>query len=78
MILKGVRALNDLAKRVVQRTPGATFLDLAAMRSGSPFDGDGHHCVKNYFKQQGDKTYGASCLWRMRGLVTVLSSMLKE
>jgi hypothetical protein len=96
----GVRKLNEIAKRVAKRVPGVTLLDLAELRYGSPFDGDGHHwwvalapgclasaganrgecSIKKYYLQkdwQGEKTFGASCLWRARLLMSTIAGLLR-
>ena len=57
-----------------------TMLDFAAPRFIAPFDGDGHQCVAGYLlhDEPWRRVFGASCVWRVRCLATLLSTMLRD
>jgi len=73
----GVRVLNDIAKRVVQSIPGVVWADFAAPRALAPYEDDGVHCVTHYARYDKPwwRSYGISCVWRMRALVTAISRL---
>jgi len=75
----GVRVLNEIAERVALSVPGVTWADIAAPRMLAPYDGDGHHCISHYEKYLKPwwRAFGMSCVWRMRGLVTLLARLAR-